>query len=63
MTKRVSQIQRRFKRQSSTINRLVKKYQHTSKTERSVGSGRKPKTSKRKDCCIFHAAKKIVKPP
>ena len=37
---------------------MVKKYKHTGKTERSAGSGRKPKTSKKEDCYILNAVKK-----
>ena len=48
----------RFKRENSTISRLVKKYKHTGKTERSAGSGRKPKTSKKEDHYILNAVKK-----
>nr|XP_012564645.1 uncharacterized protein LOC105848941 [Hydra vulgaris] len=51
-------IGKRFKRENATISRLVKKYKHTGKTERAVGSGRKPKTSKMEDRYILNAVKK-----
>nr|XP_047143264.1 uncharacterized protein LOC124817353 [Hydra vulgaris] len=51
-------IGKRFKRENSTISRLVKKYKHTGKTEKAVGSGRKPKTSKKDDRYILNAVKK-----
>ncbi|XP_047139882.2 uncharacterized protein LOC124815323 [Hydra vulgaris] len=47
-----------FKRENSTNSRLVKKYKQNGKTERAVGSGRKPKTSKKEDRYILNAFKK-----
>ncbi|XP_065653047.1 uncharacterized protein LOC136080359 [Hydra vulgaris] len=51
-------IEKRFKRKNSIICRLVKKYKHTGTAERSVGSRRKPKTSKKEDRYILNAVKK-----